>query len=86
MQLHYVPFNLSLIACYADINVSQGSVETHARCGGIFNIHLTTNLTRNFPVKKIVNRLRLGPFNYPKDGESRRKTQKLIKYIDYAHP
>jgi len=35
---------------FADINVSQGSVATYARCGGIFNIHLTTNYPRNLPV------------------------------------
>jgi len=40
------------MACFADINVSQGSVATHARCVGIFNIRLTTNLQRNLPVKK----------------------------------
>ena len=41
---------LSLMTCFADIIVSQGSVATHARCGGIFNIHLTTNLPRNLSV------------------------------------
>ena len=46
------------MACFADINVSQGSVATHARCGGIFNQHLTTNLPKNLPVKKILNPLR----------------------------
>ena len=51
--------NLSLMVCFADINVSQGSVATYARCGGIFNIHLTANLPRNLPVKKI-NRFRFG--------------------------
>ena len=47
--------NLSLMACFADINVSQaqGSVETCARCGGTINIHLTPILPRNLPVKKI---------------------------------
>ena len=39
------------MACFADINASQGSVATYARCSGIFNIHLPTNLPRNFPVK-----------------------------------
>jgi len=43
--------NLSLMACFADINVSQGSVATYARCGGIVSIHLNTNLLRNLPVK-----------------------------------
>ena len=52
-HLKYVatlPCNLLLMACFADVNVSQGSVATQARCGGIFNIHLTTKLTRNLPV------------------------------------
>jgi len=46
------------MACFADINVSQGGVAAYARCGGIFNMHLTANLPRNLPVKKLVNRLR----------------------------
>ena len=41
------------MACFADINVLQGSVTTYAKCGGIFNIHLTANLPGNLPVKKI---------------------------------
>jgi len=47
------------MACFADINVSQGSVATHARCGGMFIMHLSENSPRNFSVKKsFVNRLR----------------------------
>jgi len=60
-HLKYVvtlPCNLSLIACFADANVSQSSVATNARCGGIFNIHFTTNFPRNRPVNSF-NRLRL---------------------------
>jgi len=60
LHLRYVArlhCNLSLMACFADITVSQGSVTTYARRGGIFNIHLTTNLHRNFPVD-FFNRLR----------------------------
>jgi len=61
-HLKYVatlPRNLSLRACFfADINVSQGNVATYARCGGIFNIHLTANLQRNLPVKNFLDRLR----------------------------
>jgi len=34
------------MACFADINVSQGSVATYARCGEIFDVHLTANLPR----------------------------------------
>ena len=32
------------MACFADINVSQGSVATDARFGGIFNICFTAYL------------------------------------------
>ena len=49
--------NLSLRACFADINVSQGSAATYAWCGGIFNIHLTANLPRTLPVKTVLNPL-----------------------------
>jgi len=62
-HLKYVatlPCNLSLKAGFADINVSQGSVATYARCGGIFGILLTANLTRNLPVKKFLNRSSTG--------------------------
>jgi len=55
-HLKYVatlPCNLSLMACFADTDVSQSSVDTYARRGGIFNICLTTNLPRNLPVKNI---------------------------------
>jgi len=52
-----LPCNLSLMACFADINVSQGCVATYARCGGIFDIHLTTTLQRNLPVKNLAYRL-----------------------------
>jgi len=42
-----------------DIIVSQGSVAAYARCGGVFNIHLTANLPSNLPMKKkFLNRLR----------------------------
>jgi len=40
------------MARFADINVSQGSVATRARFGGMFNIYLTANLLRNLPEKK----------------------------------
>jgi len=45
------------MACFADINVSQGSVTTNARCSEMFHIHLTANLLRNLTVKKLVNLL-----------------------------
>jgi len=49
-----LPCNLSLMACFADSNVSQGSVATYASCGGIFDIHITANLPRSLPVKKTI--------------------------------
>jgi len=38
------------MACFADINVSQGSVATYARCYEAFNFHLTAYLPKNLPV------------------------------------
>ena len=35
------------MACFAGISVLRGNVATYTRCGEIFNIHLTTNFTRN---------------------------------------
>jgi len=37
---------------FSDINVSQGSVATYARCGGIFSNRFTSNLLKNLLVKK----------------------------------
>ena len=39
------------MARFADINVSQATVATYARCDGIFEMYLTANLPRNLPVK-----------------------------------
>jgi len=53
-----VPCNLSLITTlvcnchsFCDINVSQGSVATRMRCGGIFNKHFAANLLENVTMK-----------------------------------
>ena len=48
------------MACFAYINISQGSVATYARRVGIFSVHLTANLTRNLPMEQFLNRLRFG--------------------------
>ena len=39
------------MACFADLNASQGILTRYAKCGGILNIHLIANLLRNLPVK-----------------------------------
>jgi len=46
------PCNLSLMGCFAGINVSQGSVAT-ARRGGVFKLPLSEGLPRNLSVKKM---------------------------------
>jgi len=35
--------------------ISQGSVATQLRCGGMFGNHFTTNFSQNSPVKKFEN-------------------------------
>jgi len=47
------------MACFADINVSQGSVATYTRCGETFSIHLSANLLRNLPVKKMCKSVKI---------------------------
>ena len=47
------------MACFADINVSQGSVATYARCDGMFNIYVTANILRNLLVKKICKSVKI---------------------------
>jgi len=38
------------MACFAEINASQGSVATYAKCVEMFGTHLTAYLPRNLPV------------------------------------
>ena len=49
---HYTCFRLSL---FSDINVSQGSVATLTRCGGIFNANFIANFLTSQPVKNYEN-------------------------------
>jgi len=48
------------MACFADTNISQGSVATYAMCGETFNIHLTADLLRNLPVKVFFKSVKYG--------------------------
>jgi len=42
-----------IVIVYAYFNdISQGSVETHLRCGGICNNQVIANCPQNVPVKK----------------------------------
>jgi len=42
------------IASFTDINVSQGSVATLVRCGGIINNHFIANFPQSMPVKEFL--------------------------------
>jgi len=35
------------------IDISQGSVKTHLRCGGIYNNHIIANCLQSEPVKEV---------------------------------
>jgi len=37
---------------FSDINISQGSVATRLRCGGIFSYHFTANLSLSLTMKE----------------------------------
>ena len=42
-----------IIVMYAYfVDISQGSVETHLRCGGIYNNHIIANCLQSVPVKE----------------------------------
>jgi len=43
-----------IIVMYAHfINISQGSVEMHLQCGGIYNNHVIANRPQRAPVKEL---------------------------------
>jgi len=39
---------------FSDINISQGSVAAHLRCGGIFNDRCVANLLEIITVKELL--------------------------------
>ena len=51
--LHGSLLQLLLEHCdFLNIDISQGSVATRLRCGGIFKYELVANLTVSLPVKE----------------------------------
>jgi len=50
LQLITVP--VSNCRLFSDINISQGSVATRLRCGGIFSYHFTTNLSQSLTMEE----------------------------------
>jgi len=48
---HLPKLLLSLVFAY--IYISQGNVETHLPCGGIYNNHIIANCLQSVPVKEL---------------------------------
>jgi len=48
----HLPKFLLLSLVFAYIYISQGSVETHLPCGGIYNNHFIANCLQSAPVKE----------------------------------
>jgi len=47
-----LPKFLLLSLVFAYIYISQGSVETHSPCGGMYNNHIIANRLQSVPVKE----------------------------------
>ena len=45
---------------FSDIQISQGSVATYLRCGGMFKYEFVADLPASLPVKDFENRLTFG--------------------------
>jgi len=48
----YLPKFLFLSLVFACIYISQGSVETHLQCGGMYNNYIIANCLQSVPVKE----------------------------------
>ena len=51
-HLFHLPKFVLLSLVFAYIDISQGSVETHLLCGGIYNNHIIANCLQSVPVKE----------------------------------
>jgi len=49
-----------IIVSFSYIYISQGSVETHLKCSGIYNNDIIANCLQSVLVKKFENRLIIG--------------------------
>jgi len=61
---------------FLKIYISQGSVTTQLRCGGVFNNHFTTNFLQNMRVKKFWKLVNIW----------QRYGQKFVAYFFGGHP
>jgi len=57
-DLSLITMHISDCCQFSDIHISQGSVATYLRCGGIFKYQFVANLPVSLPVKE--NRLTFG--------------------------
>jgi len=51
-RFFHLPKFLLLSLVFAYIHISQGSVETHLLCGGVYNNHIIANYLQSMPVKE----------------------------------
>jgi len=51
-DLPLITISVSNCHLFSDITISQGSVATCLRCGGIFSYHFTANLSPSLTVKE----------------------------------
>jgi len=50
-DLPLITLTVSNCHLFSDINISQGRVATHLRCGGIVSYHFTANLSLSLTMK-----------------------------------
>ena len=53
--IYDLPLSIILVSnchLFSDITISQGSVATRLRCGGIFSYHFTANLSPSLTVEE----------------------------------
>jgi len=59
-DLSLITMHISDCCQFSDIHISQGSVATYLRCGGIFKYEFVANLQVSLPVKNFENWLTFG--------------------------
>ena len=59
-DLSLITIHISHCRQFSDIQISQGSVATYLRCGGMFKYEFVADLPASLPVKNFENRLTFG--------------------------
>ena len=55
--MSFIAIHITRCRQFSDTHISQGSVATYLRCGGIFKHRFVANLLLSLSAKKIENRL-----------------------------